>query len=225
MGVGATYSYSPSNGDAITCEMVSNENCTSTAIAISPVSTMSVSGFETPTIHITASSDSVTSAGQVISFTASVTGGGAAPAFQWFINGGVIAGATNASYAQTLTSSQVVYCEMISNAPCVTTANAHSNAVAIYVGNLGIAHTENGSEALSIYPNPNTGSFEIEVPAHENEVTITIIDVNGKAVKAIVITDNKQLKIPVDMGNATPGVYMIKAQVGNTCYNRKVVVM
>src|SRR6185369_350514 len=56
--------------------------------------------------------------------------GGAAPTYQWFINGNAIAGATNATFtSSTLANNDVVSLVMTSNANCITTPTANSNQV------------------------------------------------------------------------------------------------
>lgn len=83
----------------------------------------------------------------------------------------------------------------------------------------------NLGKTLSLYPNPNNGQFVIGLSAHESDVVISVIDMHGRTIKTINITDNKLTEIPVDLNRFAAGIYMLKVQVGNTVYNRKVVVM
>ena len=77
---------------------------------------------------------------------------------------------------------------------------------------------------VSTFPNPNEGIFTVEIPIHENDATISIIDLHGRTIKTLIVTNKSQLKIPVNLTNIAAGVYMLKAQVDGTVYYRKVVV-
>ncbi len=85
--------------------------------------------------------------------------------------------------------------------------------------------TNTGSDGISVFPNPNEGLFTIAIPSHENDVVVTITDVHGRVVKTFTVADKKLLEIPVDMSHVAVGVYMLRAQVDNTIYYKKVVVM
>ncbi len=80
-------------------------------------------------------------------------------------------------------------------------------------------------EDVVVSPNPNTGLFVITLPAHDGPTGISIIDVNGKVIKSLNITDKIATEIPVDLSKTAAGVYMIKVSVNNATYYRKVVVM
>jgi hypothetical protein len=68
-----------------------------------------------------------------MSFTATPTNGGSAPVYQWQVNGSSV-GTNNAIYTTTtLTTGQIVTCNMTSNLACTTTANASSNAITVTI--------------------------------------------------------------------------------------------
>ena len=60
---------------------------------------------------------------------------------------------------------------------------------------------------LSIYPNPSTGTFNIE--NLETNQTYQVYDVNGRLVKASIV--NNQL----DLSNEPNGVYLLRVQLEN----------
>jgi hypothetical protein len=90
---------------------------------------MSVSANLTPTISIFASETMPVCVGTSVSFTASIANGGTSPSYQWQING-VNAG-TNANQftPSSLANGDVVSCILTSNAQCLTTTTATSNAI------------------------------------------------------------------------------------------------
>ena len=79
------------NNDAVTVVMTSSDACASPATATSnqiDITTATV----TPTVTIAADQNPVCT-GTAVTFTSIATDGGAAPTYQWFINGNPVAGA------------------------------------------------------------------------------------------------------------------------------------
>ena len=89
----------------------------------------------TASVSISASANPVCS-GTSVTFTATPTNGGAAPAYQWKLNG-VDVGTNSAIYTNsTLANGDIVTCVMTSNATCATGSPATSNTVTMTVNAL-----------------------------------------------------------------------------------------
>ena len=74
---------------------------------------------------------------------------------------------------------------------------------------------------ISVYPNPNTGRFAIDI-AHRSEKTyIRIIDIYGQVVRTLITTDKQT---DVDLGNVARGTYMLEVTTGEKIYREKIVV-
>ncbi|MFN7313265.1 MAG: T9SS type A sorting domain-containing protein [Bacteroidota bacterium] len=77
--------------------------------------------------------------GSSVTFTANVTNGGAAPTYQWKLNGTNIGGATASTYVTTTLNNQdTITCDIVSNNPCVVVTNATSNKIGIKVSPLTV---------------------------------------------------------------------------------------
>jgi GH43 family beta-xylosidase len=85
-----------------------------------------------PTIAITLSSGTNPDcAGSALTFTATRTNGGSAPAYQWKVNG-VNTGTNSATFSSSiLANSDDVSCILTSNGSCVTTTTATSNTITL----------------------------------------------------------------------------------------------
>jgi len=134
-------------GDVVTCVLTSNKACITSTNATSNAITMTIAGFVTPTVSITTSSTTICS-GSSTSFTATPVNGGSSPAYQWKVNG--LNAGTNSSVFSTssLVNGNIVTCVMISNAACLVTPTATSNALTMSVTPLvtpTIAITTNGT--------------------------------------------------------------------------------
>ncbi len=131
----STYSYTPANGDVITCELTSNATCISGNPATSNTITMTVNLVLPVSVSIGASATTVC-AGTSVTFTATPVNGGASPAYQWKKNTVNISGATNSTYSYTPANGDVITCELTSNATCISGNPATSNAITMTVNQL-----------------------------------------------------------------------------------------
>ncbi|MDF2433866.1 MAG: hypothetical protein JWP44_3497 [Mucilaginibacter sp.] len=115
------------NGDVVSCVMTSNTLCVVPANAISNSITINITSSVTPSISIAASENNVC-AGTPVTFTASHTNGGAAPNYQWLLNGSN-AGTNSATFTSTFANGDVVSCVMTGNAGCAIPASIASNSI------------------------------------------------------------------------------------------------
>jgi len=120
------------NGDLVTVIMTSNALCASPITDNSNTITIIVSASVPASVNITSTS-SIICAGDAVTFTAAPTNGGAAPSYQWQVNG-VNAGTNSPSFTSSaLSNGDVVSVSMTSTEPCVTGSPAPSNSVVITV--------------------------------------------------------------------------------------------
>jgi len=84
-----------------------------------------------PTINITANKTNLC-AGSTTTFTATITGGGTTPTYQWYKNGIAISGTNNNTYTPTiLNNNDTIRCSVTTNATCVATPTSKSNNILI----------------------------------------------------------------------------------------------
>ena len=135
---GSTYTTSSlNNGDLVTCTLTSAYACASPLTAASNTIGMTVNPTPaTPTITIT---------GGLLN-SSSATGN------QWYLNGVLIPGATGQTYAFTANGTYTV---VVTNGPCSSAPSAPE-----VITTTGVEDASNPF-ALSIFPNPNDGHFEI----------------------------------------------------------------
>jgi uncharacterized protein YjdB len=132
---GASYGYTPSNGDVITVTLHTSAACTF-PLTVSDTVTMTVNPFLLPAVTIASSLDSTRAedtlcAGIPVSFNASVVNGGASPVVMWFKNGTHVA--TGSTYSLTPADGDVIYTKLHSNYPCTLADSVSSNYIAMRV--------------------------------------------------------------------------------------------
>jgi hypothetical protein len=157
------------NNDIISCAMASNANCASPSLVTSSGISMIIDPVVSPAINISITSGSnPTCSGNSITFTASVTNGGASPAYQWKKNGSAIAGQTASAYTTTgLINGDLISCTLTSNAPCASSVSVTSASI-----NMTVNNVVTPSVGISITGGANPS-------CSGNTVTFTAVPTNG----------------------------------------------
>lgn len=120
------------NGDVVSVVLTSNATCVSPTTATSNTVTASFTAQVTPTVTITANPGNTVCTGTSVTYTATSTNGGAAPAYQWKRNGTNVGTGTTYTNA-TPANGDVITCVLTSNDPCANPTTATSNAITMVV--------------------------------------------------------------------------------------------
>ncbi len=128
------------NGDTVTVKLTSNAACAIANTVSSNKVGIKVSPLVSPTISVSASSTIAN--GQQVDFTATQSGGGTTPAYQWLLNGVEIGGATSSTYSSSnLVSGDHISVRMVSYDACaspgvITSSDVVMNST-VGIANLG----------------------------------------------------------------------------------------
>ena len=125
------YTYQPTNGDVVTCELSTDIVCPNVDPAVSNAITMQVSATLTPLVSVTTSTSTTICEGESVTYTAHPTNGGSVPSYEWIKNNTSVA--TGATYTYTPADGDEVYVIMTSNSTCVTSSTATSDPVVMTV--------------------------------------------------------------------------------------------
>ncbi len=85
----------------------------------------------------------------------------------------------------------------------------------------GIEQVTTANEQITIYPNPNNGSFIIEPQNILSNVSCTIYDVNGK----VVLSQTINGKTKIDASSLREGVYNINMVSDEGVINKRLVIV
>jgi hypothetical protein len=217
----AGFSFTPVNGDVVKVILTSNAACANPDTAGSYLA-ITVSPVLIPVVVVAASTGTEIIAGESVTFTATATGAGTSPAYQWALNGAAIAGATNATY----TTTTIANGDIVS---CVVTA---SDACGTHSGNAQITMTVNNSlsvnhfgttQDIRIMPNPNKGQFIIagHLASRTSEpATVEITNMLGQVIfKGAVQVTNGTLEMNINLGNdIANGMYILNLYAVNENY-------
>ncbi len=213
---GSTYSYTPTNGDVVTAKLTSNAHC---AIPDTAIQSMHITVLPEiiPTVSIAATATTFISVGQTDTLTATVSNGGTHPAYQWKINTTPFPGATSASFVyNSFYNNDVITCDVTADGLCGE--SALSNSVTITLFNVSVPSL-NTKDGISIYPNPNKGTFLIQGAIGtltDYNASLEITDMLGNTVyKNKITTTNGNISETIALTNTlADGMYILTLHSG-----------
>jgi hypothetical protein len=210
------YTYTPTHGDVISCFMTNSDDVCALPSPAYVNEPINVYPNVIPVVNITITSDTIiTYLGQVVTFYAEVTTAGGAPTYQWFVDGDLIPGATNSVYAREVYDDDSVFCRVNGTPACDLGSVAASNLIRIRGTYLAVGSVNNFETALSLFPNPNMGSFTLSgtmASTNGEVVSVEVMNVVGQKVySGFTTVKNGNLKHEVAVGdNIAPGTYLLK---------------
>jgi len=127
-----SFTYSPANGDQVSCILNSSASCITGNPAFSNIITMTVNTNLPAGVSISTPTNPFCP-GTAVTFTANPTNGGGTPSYQWKLNG-VNAGNNSTTFTCNPVVGDSIRCMITSNLNCVT-GNPASSAKIIMSGN------------------------------------------------------------------------------------------
>jgi hypothetical protein len=90
---------------------------------------------------------------------------------------------------------------------------------------VGIRTEANNSSIFSVSPNPNNGSFNLNINGHSGDLIISIYDINGKLIFKELVKENKSVaKKDISLDGVTEGIYFVKANLGGSVFGTKIII-
>ncbi len=80
------------------------------------------------------------------------------------------------------------------------------------------------SSEVSVYPNPSTGIFTVELKSLEQQATISILDFSGRVLEQEEVSNMTNFKKSFDLSDYSKGVYLLKINNGANSDYQKIVI-
>ncbi|HEY9113902.1 MAG TPA: T9SS type A sorting domain-containing protein [Bacteroidales bacterium] len=81
------------------------------------------------------------------------------------------------------------------------------------------------AESISVYPNPSTGNFQVDLSDTQFVNNFTVEIYNSRGQKVFASTQNKQqTSLSLDLSAYPSGIYFVKLFEGNLLYNSKILI-
>lgn len=132
-------------------------------------------------------------------------------AYQWYQNGNPIY-STDLSYIHPDTIGEY-FVDVMNEAGCIARSDTY------YYDPLSIDYFLNNSN-LSLYPNPTTGIFTLEVRNNEKG-EIKVLNILGNIIYQSNISNSKS---EINLSDFPAGIYSVHVQLGKMIYNKKLIV-
>lgn len=205
----ANFSYTPANGDQVTCQMTSNAVCANPVSVLSNMVPMSITPVTHPTVSITANPSGNVANGTTVTFTANPVQAGSNYQVTWYKNGAYMNGITSNTWSgiagTDFTNGTRIQARLQSFSPCARPDTAGSNTIKMSVGTTGIGNTSMPPD-FKVYPNPTNNIVNIEGLKAGDE--LNVYDALGHRLihKKMEHGDINQ----VDLSSFAQGIYWIK---------------
>jgi PKD repeat protein len=138
-----------------------------------------------------------------------------AASYQWQLNSVDIPGATMQSYTYTQTGLYTVF---------TADSNGCSNSASLLITGV----TELGNDySISVFPNPGSGSFTVELHGGfiDGEIAIEVVNILGQKVfSSTEIMSSGNRKMQIDLTNVTGGVYFIEIKIDQEFERKKILI-
>ncbi|MBX2906403.1 MAG: T9SS type A sorting domain-containing protein [Taibaiella sp.] len=229
--VDTNYTYIPTHGDVIRVFLFNSDDVCAAPTPAYVDMPVNVYPNISPTISISTPTQQpadgshpypykiATYYGQPFTFNSLITSGGPGVAYQWYVDGDPVPGATNNTFVREAYDDDLVYCKVIGNPDCPTGTTATSGSIQIYADYLSASNVDGGNVRFSLFPNPNDGNFRLTgklAAASNDEVKYEVVNVLGQVVmkgSAKAVNGNVDTKVVLG-SNTASGTYMLRVVSG-----------
>lgn len=199
-----------SNNDIIALKMTPGAGVScSTSIVSIPIP-VTVNPYLPPQVTISADPSTPLWQGLLVTFTATPADAGNAPGYQWKRNGQDVSGATGPTWsATTLNDNDVIACEITSDYLCPSVPTGISNQLKVKVLT-SVANLDKNAD-VTLFPNPNSGSFVLKGNIKSAKVDIEVLNAIGQVVyRETATTNNGKLQQEIRLAELADGIYMVR---------------
>ncbi|MEI8278519.1 MAG: T9SS type A sorting domain-containing protein [Bacteroidota bacterium] len=202
-----SYSYSPTNGDIISCTIntTGTSSCYTTTNANSNTLSIDVMATIIPTISISGNDTVISGTPTLYTATANINGG----TYQWKVNGSNV-GANSSTYTYTPAPGDSITCAiLVPSIGCFSTTSASSNSIQIVITSLGV-NTITGTSGLHVYPNPAINILHID-----NVVGNTLCRIMNMMGATLQQSELQMHNNTISIDGLASGIYMLELTNAN----------
>ncbi len=159
-----------------------------------------------------------------LQFTATPSGGGTNPQYQWYLNG-VLQGSGASITLSNVVNGAEVYAQMTSGIACASPQTVRSDTVKVACITTALPQID-AVEVLTVSPNPSTGLVNVRLKLTQRRtVSFKATTAGGKVVyQSTPENIIGQVVKPIDLGGLPQGLYFLHIYIGNKTAVEKLVI-
>ncbi len=205
-----------SNNEQIFCVFKSSIECpfpiwdTSNKITLTIVD-------NTPIVYLHVYPDSIVNPGANLLFTAFVSNAGATITYKWYVNNVLVPWAVSDTFhLNNITTKDSVYCIATTIANCANPAFGYSNTIVTHFNN-SISNQTINIDNITLFPNPNNGSFAIKGylnGSNANKMNLEVLNTLGQVVYNSSFTiQNQEIYQNISLDTMPDGIYIVRLNI------------
>ena len=101
---------------------------------------------------------------------------------------------------------------------------AYYNSIAAQFSNNVLANNSFTANAFSVFPNPNNGSFAIQMKENIENFEVNIYDILGRNIYTKTFNTNQNLQTPINLNGQSAGVYLVSIKNDHSIFTKKIVI-
>jgi hypothetical protein len=214
--VDSTLTYMPTNNDFIGVEMTSSSFCARPDTAINTMR-VNVDTLLPPAVSLDVYPVTTITHGDSVSLTATPVNGGPAPRYQWYLNGSLVAGATNPVFSgKNFNNRDSICVRMTNSGGC---GGVHTfNCVVLTVFPVSVINVAQVAD-IKLIPNPNKGDFMIKgslSSVTDEEASIEVTNMIGQVIyRSNVTIHNGEVNERIQLSSLANGMYLLNLKTQN----------
>ncbi|MFL5765121.1 MAG: metallophosphoesterase [Bacteroidia bacterium] len=216
------------NGDSVFCVVTSSATCSNYLNDTSASIHSHVFPSLSPSVSISPSGTVSLLPGDTVIFNAAAVNGGAAPHYQWYVNGMIAGGDSSVFTGYSLLDGDIVSCSMTSSAFCADNSVVNSDSAVVSV----MITTQAGE--VSARPGqwkliPNVSEFQSQLVYRFDSVKdmkIELLNGEGRLIKEMIPSQPALSgSITIPLSGIPAGIYLVKLSTATYCGVEKLMVI
>jgi hypothetical protein len=126
------------------------------------------------------------------------------------------------SYVNAYITTEGIFCDDIMPQSIVANTTPIEKSIETEIEEIYLQENKNENQQIKVYPNPNNGSFTVQLSNFDTESTVSVFNISGKVVYQTKMNENTSTEI--NLPHLPSGIYYLRANDSKTVKTTKLIV-